>query len=108
MRKIKTKDVFALARLIKNAGMKDELTEALKASSAEDAREVGINFMMSLISACGNEETEKGIYSLIGQIAEKTPEAIEDMNLDELVDTLKEISDHNNLSNFFDAAVKSA
>lgn len=108
MRKIKTKDVFALARLIKNAGMKDELAQTLKASSTGDAREVGINFMMSLISACGNEETEKGVYSLIGQIAEKTPEAIEDMDLDVLLETLKEIDDQNNLSNFFDAAVKSA
>lgn len=107
MRKIKTKDVFSLARLIKNAGMKDELTETLKASSSGDAREVGINFIMSLISACGNEETEKGIYKLIGDIAEKDPEDIENMDLEVLTDTIKEISEQNNLSNFFDAAVKS-
>jgi len=108
MRKIKTKDVFKLARLIKISGTKEELTEILGASKSQDASEIGLKAIMTLITACGEEETEKGIYELLADIAEKKPTDIENMELEELSTFLKEISEQNNLSNFFDTAVKSA
>lgn len=108
MRKIITKDVFKLARLIKHSGAKEELTDILGGSREKDASEVGLKAIMTLISACGEENTEKEIYELLSGIAEKKPEDIENMVLEDLKDLLKEIADQNNLSDFFDAAVKSA
>lgn len=108
MRKIKTHDVFKLARIIRISGAKKELTEALRASQEGDAREVGIDLIMTLVSVCGEEEVEKQLYELIGNISEKKPEEIEDLNLDEFIDLIKEIGEQNNLSNFFNTAVKSA
>lgn len=107
MRKIKTKDVFKLARIIRNSGAKDELTEVF-GNPEEDTRERGLKAAMTLISAASSEETEKAIYDLIGDIAEKKPSEIENMELEELKEVLKAIADENNLSNFFDAAVESA
>ena len=109
MRKIQTQDVFKLARIIRLSGAKDELTEALKAStSSELSSGAGLDLMMSLISACGNEEVENALYALIGGIAEAKPDEIMTMDLDELGALLKDISEQNNLSRFFDLAVKSA
>lgn len=109
MRKIQTQDVFKLARIIRLSGAKDELTEALKASTSSELRSsAGLDLMMSLISACGNEEVENALYDLIGNIAEAKAGEIKTMDLDDLGTLLKDISEQNNLSRFFDLAVKSA
>lgn len=108
MRKIITKDVFKLARLIKHSGAKEELTDILGASREADASEIGLKAVMTLISACGEENTEKEIYELLSGIAEKKPSEIENMALEDLKELLEDIADENNLSDFFDAAVKSA
>ena len=108
MRKIKTKDVFKLARIIKLSGAKDEIAAALRATqSGENAAGVGIELLMTLISSCADQEVETSLYELIGDISEEKSSVIKDMDLDELMDTLKEIGEQNNLSNFFDTAVKS-
>ena len=109
MRKIKTHDVFKLARIINISGAKDEIAETLRATQSGDAPgEVGITLMMTLISACGSEEVEKLLYELIGGIAEEKPDEIKNKDLDVLMDLLKEIAEQNNLLNFFETAVKSA
>jgi len=111
MRKIKTQDVFKLARIIRISGAKNELAEILRASqngNNGDARKVGVDLIMTLVSVCGEEEVEKMLYELIGGIAEKKPTDIMDLDLDELIELFKEIGEQNNLSNFFDTAVKSA
>ena len=110
MRKIQTQDVFKLARIIRLSGAKDELTETLKASTSSESNSgvLGVDLMMSLISACGNEEVENALYDLIGNIAEAKAGEIKTMDLDVLGTLLKDISEQNNLSRFFDLAVKSA
>ena len=108
MREIITKDVFKLARLIKTSGAKDELTEIFGASKSMDASEIGLKAVMTLISACGEEATEKQIYELLSGIAEKKPEEIENMSINDLKDLIRKIADQNNLSDFFEEAVKSA
>lgn len=111
MRKIKTKDVFKMARIIKLSGAKDELADTLRASQssgAGDAGQIGVDLIMTLCSACGSENIEKELYELIGDIAEMKPTEIRDMDLDVLIDLFKEIGELNNLSDFFESAVKSA
>lgn len=109
MRKIKTIDVFKLARIIRLSGAKEDIAESLRATqSGEAPGEVGINLMMTLITVCGNEEVEKSIYELIGGVAEEEPDDIMNKDLDKLTELLRDIAEQNNLSNFFETAVKSA
>ena len=111
MRRIKTKDVFKMARIIKISGAKEELADTLRASQtsdAGDAGKIGVDLIMTLCSACGSEQIEKELYDLIGDIAEVKANDIRDMDLDKLIDLLKEIGELNNLSDFFESAVKSA
>ena len=111
MRKIKTKDVFTMARIIKMSGTKDELAETLRASQTSDAGDagrIGVDLIMTLCSACGEEPIEKKLYELIGDIAEMEATEIRDMDLDKLIELFKEIGEQNNLTNFFENAVKSA
>ena len=111
MRKIKTKDVFKMARIIKISGAKEELADALRASQtsdAGDAGKIGVDLIMTLCSACGSEQIEKELYEFIGDIAEVKANDIRDMDLDKLIDLFKEIAELNNLSDFFENAVKSA
>ena len=105
MRKIKTKDVFKMARIIKLSGAKDELADTLRtsqSSGAGDAGQIGVDLIMTLCSACGSENIEKELYELIGDIAEMKPTEIRDMDLDVLIDLFKEIGELNNLSDFFE------
>ena len=109
MRKLKTFDVFKMARIIRMSGAKEELADSLRATQTGEAPgEVGISLMMTLITVCSEENVENALYELIGDIAEEKPDAIKNMDLDKLVDLFKEIGEQNNLSNFFETAVKSA
>ena len=79
MRKIKTKDVFTMARIIKLSGAKDEFAETLRASQSSDAGDagkIGVDLIMTLCSACGEEAIEKKLYELVGDIAEMKAEEI--------------------------------
>ena len=109
MRKIKTFDVFKLARIIKLSGAKDELSTALRATQEPGgASGAGIELLMTLVIACADQQIEDAFYDLVGDIAEEKPDKIKNMDLEELTTTFKEISEQNNLTVFFDAAVKSA
>lgn len=99
MRKILTKDVFSLARIIKKANVKEELKKVdLKKA---DVYEVGMTMIFTIVEA--GSIAEKEIYKLIEDITGKN---IEDMELQETIELLKEIEKENDLMSFFKQAVQ--
>lgn len=116
MRKLITSDVFKMARIIRKANAKEEIKEIFKkVTDAKDSgadvetmqREAGMEVVAFIIDACGNEDVEKALYSLLAGIAEKKDEEIKNQSLDTTIELLKKIASDNDIQNFFSIAVKS-
>lgn len=116
MRKLITRDVFKMARIIHKANAKEEIKQIFqKVADAKDSgadvetmqREAGMEVIAFIIDACGNEDVEKAIYDLIAGIAEKDADAIKNQSLDATIELLKAIAKENDIQNFFSVAVKS-
>jgi len=105
MRKIVTKDAFALARIIKKANIRKEVAEfATTFSKGKNAKEVGLEFFVLLIESTSEPAVEKEIYSMIASIAEADEKEIPNKPLSELIEILKEIVKENDLNGFFTQA----
>ena len=121
MRKLQTQDVFKMARIIRTADMREQISGTIKKAKQAERRQirekgkasadrlienVGIEILMSVLDACGNPEVERQVYDLLGGVAEKKPEEIKTQSFDATVELIKEIAKENNMKNFFSAAGK--
>lgn len=107
MRKLKTSDVFSLARLIKISGIRGELTEIvtkIQDNGELDLRKVGIDTVFVIIEALSEKKAEQEIYDLLAPIMEVEPAEVENMGLEELLAALKKIGEENDLESFFKSA----
>lgn len=109
MRKIQTQDVFKLARIIKQANMKETIADLIKrgqaAGKAEDkdgvVESIGIEVFIALIEAAGDEKMEQKIYDLLDGITEKK---IKEQSLDVTFEDIKQIIRENDIKSFFNTA----
>lgn len=104
MRKIQTRDVFVLARIIKTAQVKEKLAVVLKGGKPDN--EVGLDAVMVILEACGSTDVENSFYELIGGIAEMQPDSVKELPISELIDIFKKMADENDLKAFFMTASK--
>lgn len=102
MRKIKTKDVFELGRIITGSGVKDELLAVYQSGSASP-EVVGWDVIFRILEVFTGKGMEGRLYAFIGQILEKPAEEVEDADLDVMMDDMMEIYKSNDLKRFFDA-----
>lgn len=106
MRKIITRDVFKLARILKAGNFRDELatifSEAGSGGTLTD--EQGLDFLFSVVFGLTSETQEKAVYDLLGGILEKDPEAVADETIEALRADITAIAKDNNLSVFFQQA----
>lgn len=103
MKKLTGKHVFAMAKIIKAANLKDELGEVIaKAQEGEMSTEkAGIEGMMAVITACGDDNVENRVYELLDDVFEaKTA----DMSLEMIAVNFKQLAKENNLMSFFKSA----
>ena len=103
MKKLTGKHVFAMAKIIKAANLKEELGEVIaKAQSQEISTEkVGIEGLMTVINACGDDKVEQRVYDLLDDVFEaKTA----DMSLEVIAANFKQLATENNLMSFFKSA----
>lgn len=103
MKKLTGKHVFAMAKIIKAASLKEELGEIIAKSQEEGVKveKVGIEAMMTIVSACGDDKVEQRVYELLDDVFEaKTA----DMSLEAIAENFKQLARENNLMSFFKSA----
>lgn len=93
MRKLQSQDVFAAARLLKHAEVKQVLAEVALKKPAElkkDLRKVGFDILIDMIANISKPEAEKAFYEFLSGPLELKPEEIKKMDLLELINMIKE------------------
>jgi len=105
MRKLVTSDVFALARIIKASGMREQLTTFVKGLAAQDkpleVESVGYEGILVMIEALAERKAEAAIYEALASIMETTPDSVKNLPPAEFVAALKEIGEENDIKSFF-------
>ena len=108
MRKIITRDVVKLARIIKKSNVEDNITKAIEemegAKGKKLTEKAGVKIMLALYGSIGDPEVEELIYDLFGGIAEISPQEFAEMPFEDAIDIFKRINAENNLKAFFSAA----
>lgn len=107
MRKLKTKDIPAFCRLLKDIGAKEEIKRiCAENDSARDAFSAGFDLIYSIMDLATGEEAEQRIYEFFAPIFERAPEEIAEMELAELSGYVDQLARENDLSSFFGSALK--
>ena len=108
MRKITTRDVCKLARIMKKSNVEDNIAKAVEEMEGTKGKKIsekaGIKIMLVLFESVGDPEVEDLIYDLFGGIAEIEPQKVADMPFEETLDLFRQINEQNNLKAFFKAA----
>ena len=113
MRKLNTADVFAVARVIRASGMRDQLlpiiqkaaeeTKAAEDKKAMDAilSRIGINGFLTVLEALAEQKSEAAIYEVLAGPMECSAEDVEKMPLEDLLPMLRQLAEENRLKDFF-------
>ncbi|MGN0489402.1 MAG: phage tail assembly chaperone [Ruminococcus sp.] len=109
MRKLNLTDAFKMARILKTAEIKEEIVKLAKKFSGENSKElnveeIGLEAIVTLISAAGDVKVENMIYDLLSGIKECEPAEIKNLSFDVLKADIKAIINDNNLQSFFKSA----
>lgn len=97
MRKLKTMDVFAAARIVKAAGIKEEVKRiALEYSDKKEITEsyqkqVGAELVISVIDGLSEKKAENLMYEFLAGPFEMKAEEIGNLELSELFDKINEL-----------------
>lgn len=106
-RKLKTPDVFAACRLLKEIGAKDHISKVvsqLEGTQEIDMSAAGFDIVWALFEGATEKNAEKKIYEFLSGPFQITPAEVEELDLEELFEGLKQIAAENNLKNFFKSA----
>ena len=105
MRKLGLKDAFSLARIIKAAGIRKEITDFAEIvrgdAKKQDLEAIGLEFFIVLIESVSDESTERKIYELYADIKGVTPEEVSMLGFAEIKADIAELMEVNDLKSFF-------
>lgn len=103
MRKINTSDVFALARVVRASGMREELRVLIKQAAETESKleDVGIDGFLTILEALAEKKAEAAIYEVLSGPFEATAQEVAAMELDELMEKLHCLVQENDLKRFF-------
>lgn len=95
MRGLKSTDLFAALRVVKEIGIKDEMkrmAEALQGAkiNKKTQTEVGMELIMSVVANCGTPSAEKAFFEFFSGVSEIPINELMEMDLDKFADTVKE------------------
>ncbi len=106
MRKLKTSDLFAMARCLKAIGLKDEIKKiAMEANKVEDIAAKGFDYFYILFEKAVDKKSEKPIYEFLSNPFEMTAQEVENLELTELFKGISEVADIATWKAFFKTAV---
>lgn len=103
MRKLQTKDLFNLMRIIGKANLKEEIKPVLKmaAEGKMSVEDVGIEGFLTIMEILTVRKSEQAIYEVLSGPFEMKAKEIEELGIDKLLKMLGELSKENDLKNFF-------
>lgn len=105
MRKLKTDDIPAFCRCLKNIGIKDQIREiAQQANTVTDAWGKGFDMLWNIFDLVTEESGEKELYKFLARPFEMSPEEVENLPIDDLFNMVKKFAAENNLTGFFKSA----
>ena len=111
MRKLTLPDTFALARILKAADIKSEIVNFSKEIISRKNKkqeinidEIGLEFVVTLITAAADVKVEEKIYSFLASVCEMDVENIKKLNLSQIKEIISEIIAENDLKAFFQSA----
>lgn len=104
MRKLNTTDVFAMARIIRASGIRDELRALIQRVSGSDTpvAAVGIDGFLIIMEAVAEHKAERAVYEALSGPFEMTADEVAALDLDELTELFTQLAKENNLKRFFD------
>lgn len=106
MRKLATKDVFTMARIITKANIKEELRHIVTDKGQRSSLDMGIDFALAVITGVSDEKTEKEIYKFLASVLECSIEDIENSDPIVLIDRLRNDEGHEQWADFFTSVLK--
>lgn len=103
MRKLQPPDLFNAMRIIRKAGIKEELKPVIRlaASGEFSIQDVGIEGILTIIETLAEKKSEQAIYEFISGPFEMTVKEIESMDLIQLAENLETLAKENDLKLFF-------
>jgi len=107
MRKLKTKDIPAFCRCIKDIGIKDEIKKiANDSDTAGDAFSKGFELIYNIFDLATEKDGERILFDFLADIYECSPVELSNMDISEFLAGLEQIAKENNLRDFFGAVTK--
>lgn len=96
MRQLKSTDLFAALRVVKEIGVKDELKRfAAEVSAgrlnAKTQREIGAELIFGILANCGTESAEKAFFAFLSGPTEIPIAELRDMDLDKFAELVKDL-----------------
>lgn len=108
MRKLKTSDIPVLCRCVKRLGLKEEIKKiAEESDNAKDAFGKGFDMVWNIFDIATEKEGEIHLYEFLSGPFEMTAEEVRDLDMDVLIENIKQLIAENNLSAFFKFAAAS-
>lgn len=111
MRKLTLPDTFAFARILKAADIKSEIVNFAKEVLARknkkqeiNIEEIGLEFVVAIITAAADVKVEEKIYSFLASVCEMDVKNIKELNLSQIKEIISEIIAENDLKAFFQSA----
>lgn len=96
MRTLKSKDLFAALRVVKEVGIKDEMrrmAELVKDGkiNTKEQAELGIELVMNILANCGTESAEKAFFAFLSSPMEIDAEELREMDLEDFAVKIREL-----------------
>lgn len=107
MRSLRNKDLFAFTRMVKEAGIDQEIKAlVMKINNIKDisSESFGYDIMFTLFNATAEKENEQKLYNFLSGPFEMDPEEIAEMELTDTYEALKQVADVNKWKGFFISA----
>lgn len=102
MRKANTDDLFNIARLIDDLGLKEDLFEVQKGK--EDIEKIGFDFVFKIFSKAIKKEAQQKIYEVLSEPFEIKPQEVGKLGIMDLIKNTMECFDLSEVINFIKRA----
>lgn len=114
MRKLRARDIFPFLRLVKELGIRDEIKAiAAQANTAQEAADLaalqfgsGLELVLNLAERAGSQGCESAMYSFLASLFDCNQDEAKELELDDIVGGLKEVTEANNFLAFFRSAAQ--